>query len=216
MKKSILALSAAAAIGGLGFAGSAQALGYIGVADGLAASGTNATDATGLQFAPGGMGHFLFVPYFSAQGSNATLLNITNTDLHHGKAVKVRFRGAANSDDILDFTLFLSPGDVWAGSISKGSDGFSVLASSDKSCSIPAFPGTGGENPSFRTERLPSYLSGDALAAQTREGYIEILNMADIWADTTAGSLYTNIKHVNGVAPCNYNAAVFQQLLDAN
>jgi len=213
MKKSILALSAAAVVGGLGFAGSAQALGYIG--PGLAVGNSNATNAVGAEFAPGGVGHFLFVPYFSAQGNNATLLNITNTDMQHGKVVKVRFRGAANSDDILDFTLFMSPGDMWTGMVYKDpASGYSKLESKDKSCSIPAFSGTGGQDPTFRDDRLPAYLSGEALAAQTREGYIEILNMADIWADPAAGSLYTNTKHVNGVAPCNYNATVFQNMLD--
>jgi len=215
MKKSILALSAAAVVGGLGFAGSAQALGYIGA--GVAIGNSDATNAQAADFAPGGVGHFLFVPYYSTQGTNATLLNITNTDMQHGKVVKVRFRGAANSDDILDFTLFLSPGDVWAGMIAKDpATNLSQLSSDDKSCSIPAFKGTGGENPTFRTDRLPAYMSDADQAAQTREGYIEILNMADIWADTTAGSLYTNTKHVNGVAPCNYNATVFQNLLDGS
>ena len=68
-------------------------------------------------------------------------------------------------------------------------------------------------------------LTGDNLANGTREGYIEIFNMADIpplkaaaapvadlvgattaGTDATVGStanpLYTAIKHVGGVAPC--------------
>ena len=32
-----------------------------------------------------------------------------NADPPKGEPVKVRFRGAANSDDILDFSVFLSP-----------------------------------------------------------------------------------------------------------
>ena len=35
----------------------------------------------------------------------ATLLNLINTDTVRGKAVKVRFRGAANSDDVYDFQV---------------------------------------------------------------------------------------------------------------
>ena len=30
-----------------------------------------------------------------------------------GEPVKVRFRGAANSDDVMDFRLFLSPAGQW-------------------------------------------------------------------------------------------------------
>ena len=52
----------------------------------------------------GGIGHALITPYFTAQNGNATLISLVNTDLANGKALKVRFRGASNSDDILDFT----------------------------------------------------------------------------------------------------------------
>ena len=226
MKKSILALSAAAAIGGLGFAGSAQALGYIGAADPLnnvdAADAIvkelhPATNANALVFATGGLGHMLFVPYFSSQNGNATMLNITNTDMTYGKVVKVRFRGAANSDDILDFTLFMSPGDMWTGVVTQDPEtGFSKLTSTDKTCSIPAFPSTAsnGENPLFRDLRLPDYKSAAERAAQTREGYIEILNMADIWPDSNKDSLSYNSTHVGGVAPCNYGALGFRNMLE--
>ena len=78
------------------------------------------------------------VPYFNTQGTNATLLNITNTDTVNGKAMKVRFRGGANSDDVFDFQLYLSPGDVWTANIAAGSTGVSRMLTSDKSCTLPA------------------------------------------------------------------------------
>lgn len=37
------------------------------------------------------------------------LLNIVNTDEVNGKAVKLRYRAAANSDDVFDITIYLSP-----------------------------------------------------------------------------------------------------------
>jgi len=96
MKKSTLALSIAAAIGSFGLAGTASAA---------------------MQLNANGIGHQLVFPYFSAQGDNATLLSITNTDTVNGKLVKVRFRGAANSDDLFDFQVLLSPGDVWTAAV---------------------------------------------------------------------------------------------------
>ncbi len=209
MKKSILSLSAAAALGGLGFAGSAHAIGYMGVPatpPGLPAATMNVIN-------PGGVGNMLFTPYFSAQGSSATLFNITNTDGVNGKAVKVRFRGAANSDDVLDFTVFLSPGDVWSASVSRNADtGLARISTSDKSCTIPdasAWPAD------FMTLRLAQYLSPEVLAQNANEGYIEILTMADIppllAGTTTANPLFKNIKHVSGVAPCD--GAAFSTLL---
>lgn len=208
MKKSILSLSAAVALGGLGFAGAANA---------VAVFDTDGATATATILHPAGTGHQLFTPYYTAQGNMATLINLVNTDAVNGKAVKVRFRGAANSDDVLDFTLFLSPGDVWSGMVSQNADGRAQIITPDKSCTIPeqsAWPGV------FSDLRLPSYATAEVKSALTREGYVEVLNMADVppnlalaggAAGTKANPLFTNIKHVAGVAPCS--AAGFANLL---
>lgn len=202
MRKSILSASIAAMIGGLGFAGLANA----------AVHQPAANIAVGLNINEAGTGHILVVPYFTTQGTNATLLNLVNTDTANGKLLKVRFRGASNSDDIFDFTLTMSPGDAWAGKISQGTDGRSQLETSDKSCTLPASVAT--QKNSFPTGRLNSSLTDAQKANETREGYIEILNMADIpkaafsaqgsttTTIPTTNPLYTAIKHVSGVAPC--------------
>jgi len=209
MKKSILSASIAAMIGGLGFAGVASANVYF-----------DAAGATGMRVNEAGTGHILLVPYFTTQGTNATLLNITNTDTNSGKLVKVRFRGASNSDDIFDFTLLLSPGDVWAAKVSQGADGVSRLETSDKSCTLPSTVATQAN--AFPTGRLNPALSAADRANETREGYVEILTMANVPkavlapaqvvpAGTTVNPLWTAIKHVNGVAPCT--TAVLDRLL---
>lgn len=208
MKKSILSASIAAMIGGLGLVAVANAAVLAPRADG----------ATGLTTPDTGLGNILFVPYFTTQGTNATLLNVVNTDTANGKIVKVRFRGAANSDDLFDFTLLLSPGDVWTAKVSQGADGISKLETSDKTCTLPSIVATQAN--SFGTSRLNPALSAADKAAGTREGYIEILNMADVpklssnaqavvannaavvTAGVTTNSLWTAIKHVSGTAPC--------------
>jgi len=204
MKKSTLALSIAAAIGGLGMAGNALA-----VTDFNTVS--TAADATGMLVRnDGGIGHQLVFPYFTAQGANATLLSITNTDTTNGKLVKVRFRGAANSDDLYDFQVALSPGDIWTAAVTRdATSGAASLSTTDKSCTLPA-----SVNGTFNLQRV----DGNA-AAQTLEGYVEVINMANIppvgtqtatstltaaqvLANVQATALFTAIKHVSGVAPC--------------
>ena len=215
MKKNVLALSITAAL--VGLTGGAHAMTNLGGASGTVS-----------EFNGGGPGHKLFVPYFSTQNNNNTLLNIINTDLANGKAVKVRFRGAANSDDIFDFQVFLSPGDVWTAQINQGLDGRSRFTTNDLSCTKPDKSVL--NNTSFVTDRLDTTLTTAQKANGTHEGYIEILNMADIpklaagagptFADVntdfkagvnaTAGGdnpLYTAIKHVKGVAPCATSTA---------
>ena len=235
MKKNVLALSIAAMIGGLGFAGIAAAdvvvgsggrggtVGTTGAAkdvwipDATTASTAwklSATDTRDLSVTQGGTGHSLVVPYFNAQNGNMTVLHVVNTDQNHGKLAKVRFRSAANSDDILDFQVFLSPGDVWTAAVTAGSDGVAQLTTADGTCTLPAL--AKGVSQRFVTDRL-SDKAGD-VAAQTREGYVEIFNMADIDGNKFYGTnrnansdLYTAIKHVNGTAPCT--SSVLNQTL---
>lgn len=199
MKKSTLALSIAAAIGGLGLAGNALA-----ITTSLPDAG--ATASADLVRNDNGIGHQLVFPYFTVQGDNATLLTITNTDTANGKLVKVRFRGAANSDDLYDFQLAMSPGDVWTAALTKdATTGKAQMVTTDKTCTIPldlkAAPVL------FGTTRLDP--SATDIANGTREGYVEVLNMADIpnvFASTAQGyttALFTTIKHASGTAPCS-------------
>ena len=204
MKKSLVALSAAAMVAGLGFAGAAHAIVISDVAPGGANTAVaRAGIADAAAVAPvqnGGVGHIMFTPYFSTANGNTTLLSIVNTDKTYGKAVKVRFRGAANSDDILDFTVLMSPGDVWTASVEQGSDGISRLVSPDSTCVLPwQLTGKEGNDNKFRTFRLDQKLSAAALAEHTQEGYVEYLNMADILPNS---AVFKAIKHVNNVAPC--------------
>jgi len=180
MKKNVLALSISAALCGLGMVGSAHAVTDLGVAGSIG-------NATALKANNDGIGHNLIVPYFTAQGKNATAFTLTNTT-NVAKAVKIRFRGAENSDDVLDFQVFLSPKDVWTASVSQSATGEAMITTSDVSCTKPQF--TAGVGVSFKTGRL----SAATNTAGTREGYIEIFNMADA-PGVTAGTVGAAVTH---------------------
>jgi hypothetical protein len=182
MKKSTLALSIAAALGGLGMAGNA-----------LAVTGFTPAATGSIVLNANGIGHQLVFPYFTAQNGNATLMTITNTDTTNGKLVKVRFRGAGNSDDLYDFQVALSPGDIWTAAVTQdAATGAAKLSTADNSCTVPATV-----NGAFNLQRVDG-----KSAAQSLEGYVEVINMANIPAATAATSLYVAIKHASGKAPC--------------
>ncbi|MGP1516356.1 MAG: hypothetical protein ACTTJV_01925 [Ottowia sp.] len=202
MKKSVLSIGAVLLMGGLG---SAHAVYYFGA--GTTFGHTTAPQATELRQNAGGTGHMLYVPYYSVQGASASYINITNTDKDNGKAVKVRFRGAANSDDVLDFTLLLSPRDVWTARITKDQQGHATISTEDNSCTLPTFPASGQP---FITQRLAGYLTDAAKLSHTREGYVEILNMADIPPGT---KLFEAIEHSAKGVPGNCNATAVQTTL---
>ncbi|ARU05737.1 hypothetical protein CCO03_14520 [Comamonas serinivorans] len=144
------------------------------------------TTATQLRWTSDEPGHQLITPYFSTQGDNNTLLSWVNTDRTNGKLLKVRFRGAANGDTLLDFTVLLGPGDVWTASLSQGEDGITRLTSPDGSCTLPASL----KDVAFRTDRLQPGLTATAQAMHTREGLVETVQMADV----APGSLYDEVR----------------------
>jgi hypothetical protein len=157
--------------------------------------------ATVMQVNPSGIGHVNIVPYYAVGNGFDTYVNITNTDTRNGKAVKLRFRAAGNGDTVYDITLLLSPGDRWAAAITMDRPtGLPRLVHGDRSCTLPT-----AVQATFGTARL----SGSPAARFTKamhasEGYVEILNMADVppGAAPSASPLFTAIQHVSGVAPC--------------
>ncbi len=217
MKRNALALGVAAA---LGLVGVAQA-------QNIVAATPAAPIANAFEFNPQGVGHVLIAPYYTAAGGNFTNINIVNTDSVNGKLVKVRFRSAANSDDVFDFQLFMSPNDMWSAAIAEDeATGLATLLTHDTSCTLPSGV-KGGTANLFVTDRINAVgLADGDLQAWTREGYVEVLNMADIPGPTApapikaatydvdedglgkAGQLFRTVKHVSGVAPCDYSGVL--------
>lgn len=144
---------------------------------------------------PQGTGQALLYPYYTAESGNDTYIQITNTS-NVGKVVKVRFLESKNSQEVLDFNLYLSAHDVWAGAVTATADG-AKLVTQDKSCTVGAIPAAGQPFVNYR------YLGdSDTSLARTREGHVEIIGMSDI---VTGSSISTAITHVNGVpANCSF------------
>lgn len=169
---------------------------------------------------PDGLGQVLIYPYYTSQGGNDTLLSVVNTS-NIAKAVKVRFLEGRNSREVLDFHLYLSPFDVWTAAvfqIPEGTSGFPAagVLSRDNSCTVPQLGSSdlGGTFAGAPYEPFVNYAYADLDHApnaaallgsleRTREGYLEIIEMANVV--TAPGTTW--ITHVNGV-PGNCAAAV--------
>ena len=141
-----------------------------------------------------GLGQALVYPYYTVRAGNSTLLSVVNTTTS-AKAVKVRFLDGKNSQEVLDFNLFLSAKDVWTGLIAATTDGAAILTA-DKSCTNPRIPAAGQPFRNF-------LFVNDAPALQTldrtREGYVEMIEMATI---PNLSSLGKDVTHVAGVPAC--------------
>ncbi len=221
-------LHTAMLLGGVFFAGANLA--HAGVIQGTgtatlvsipSATQLGATDAVGFQMAESGTGHMLVVPYFTAQAGQMSVLHLVNTDTVNGKAVKLRYRGAGNGDTLLDFTILLSPVDVWTGAVLVGNDGRAHIITADTSCTYPRIQPN--QLQPFSTARLNPQWSAAELANNTREGYVEAIVMADIPAYLRYGAggnnqsaLYTAISPVAGVPTCAPSALDAALLTDTS
>jgi hypothetical protein len=166
MKKKILSVAVLAALG----AGSAQAVNM-------------STDGTG---------EVLLFPYYTVQGNEETLLSIVNTT-NQGKAVKVRFREAYNTREVLDFHVYLSPYDVWVAKIRDSANGGAEVITPDNSCT------TMDNNPEvFRTLLFDD--GGPTGVERTREGYFTAIEMGVIQSMDLDGNGREDYVHgANGI-----------------
>lgn len=159
---------------------------------GMAVAGS----AGAVQLSQDGTGSALIYPYYTVRqagnGAYDTYLNVTNTTAS-AKVVKVRFLEGKNSREVLDFNLWLSPNDVWAGMIQATASG-ATLTSSDESCvstkggvtkSIAGgisftFTNAGYIGGTADPLNLSNTDAADTSLDRTREGYVEIIEMGEV------------------------------------
>jgi len=166
---------------------------------------------------PDGLGQALIYPYYTVNKGNTTLISVVNTT-GQTKAVKVRILEGRNSNEVLDFNLYMSPFDVWTAAItSSGPEGTNPaaapagrLSTGDRSCTVPAIPAGGVDFFNFEYARpdatgtVPK-ANGPFELSRTREGHIEVIEMGVVTNVGTAASTQfaTAAKHSALGVPAN-------------
>jgi hypothetical protein len=156
-----------------------------------------AVSATGqsMYINEGGLGEVLVYPFYSSSGGNDTYVQVVNTT-NFTKAVKVRFIEAQNSDEVLDFNLYLSPQDEWAAVVTTNPllGGPAIVRTVDNSCTVPELGTQGGTKKTLANGDIvrdqpfsTALFTGDTDTSneRTTEGYIEIIEMGQL--DPTFG-----------------------------
>ena len=126
------------------------------------------------------LGEWVIVPYYTVNEDWVTGLHIINTSALT-QVLKVRFRRKADSLDVLDFNLILSPYDEWTGTV-RGETGAVELVTSDRSCSAPV-------------ELQANGIAPFQIQEGVEEGYIEIVGMGSAPVTSPIG---ISSKHVDG------------------
>ncbi len=160
--------------------------------------------AFGMTMNPRGTGQVLIYPYFTVNAHQQTLLAVTNTT-PRGKAVHLRFREGYNGREILGVNIFLSAFDTWAAAVFALDDaglpgtGAAVLVA-DHSCTLPSFVTSpkmpdGNSYQPFSNDLYTGAHSdtGPTTDDRTREGFFEIIEMAEV-----TGPSLASISPANG------------------
>lgn len=131
--------------------------------------------AGAVEVAQGGKGDLLIAPVFMTGGGWTSELKVINTNTADSAVAKVVFHGPVQSEEVLDFLIYLSPGDVWTGTVVQNADGTVGISSSDPSSILatnlpdqcPSADGTSGLDPAVAKFTTP-HTVGYATVTQSR------------------------------------------------
>ena len=153
-------------------------------------TGVAATAQAAMFVNPENTGQVLLFPYYNAENGNETSMHIVNTT-NKAKAVKVRFMEYANSQEVLDFNLYLSAEDHFSFTIFKNPNGDGgAIITRDNSCTVPALgdatagvPGSSTTNADGSITRIQPFLpyqyskDKDNGISRSLVGHVEVLEM---------------------------------------
>jgi hypothetical protein len=156
---------------------------------------------------PRGTGQVLLFPYFNVNRHQQTLIAVSNLT-SAAKVARVRFREAYDGREVLDFNLFLAPHSTWTSALFSLDDaglsgGGAAILLDDKLCTGPAFSNSNKLPDGRLYQPFLNYAYTGANAdtgptddTRTREGYFEIIEMAEL-----TGATRSAITPVSGIPP---------------
>jgi len=195
---------------------------------GLAGAAGIVGSAQAVNINPDGLGQVLIYPYYTTNAGNQTTLSVVNTTAD-GKAVKVRFLEGENSQEVLDFNLYMSRYDVWTAVI-YNDGGTPTMATGDTTCTVPYIYSYGNRpfgTPGGQQEFLNYELDDGGWTGISRatEGHFEMIEMGTLTDETSGGNGWTGgsewaATHVAGSPPLSHQPSIGSyrvcgQLVDA-
>lgn len=134
------------------------------------------SSAMAVEVSDGGKGDVLIAPMFMTGGGWTSELKVINTNTTDSAVAKVVFHAPTNSAELLDFLIYLTPGDVWVGTVAQAADGtVSVTSTDDSSIRVadaagcPSATGAGATTSApFAANFSVNFTSGYVNVFQTR------------------------------------------------
>jgi hypothetical protein len=146
----------------------------------LMVSGSALAADVDVRVSPTGVGDLLWAPAYMIGGGWQTKLKVVNTDLTNSVVAKVIVRDNIRSEERIDWFVYLSPGDVWEGTLrcleadANGQCTRSVVESDDDSVLVYQ------SNTQWASTATPAAYPGGTgthRAAMANLGYVEIVGL---------------------------------------
>lgn len=124
-----------------------------------------------------GTGDYLLAPVYYAVNNWSTELKVVNTNTTKAVVAKVVVRESKESKEIMDFAIYLTPGDVWTGVI-YDDNGIIKLKSTDDSMIIGGQPASPGHPIIIGSHARREDPESGKYHQENWHGYVEIFGMA--------------------------------------
>jgi len=160
--------------------------------------------------APNNKGDALIFPWFQTVGGGwGTKLTVINTDEKNSVVAKVVIRSFQNSEELLDFLLYLSPADVWTGKIYVDAAGKVKIWSDDDSVVVDVETAI----PVFATKAVPmekEIFQPTCVTDSNTWGYVDVVVAAIGELKNAAGVAGPGVSKEDifvdyGLIPSGYN-----------
>lgn len=157
-----------------------------------------------VKIAPNGKGDVLIYPFYAAiDGGWETKLTVVNTDLYYSTVAKVIVRSPIYSEELLDFFIYLSPTDMWTGTLKYDAVQGTIMVSDDDSIVSRL---DGSNNPIWGNVETASraLIVPTGLGDFNQMGYIYVVNIAS-WFEgnppVDKDDIYDEYQLITSIAP---------------
>ena len=170
--------------------------------------------AYAVHFSADGLGDSLS-NYYTTHNGNATLINYTNTS-DQTIAMRVRIHEYRNSRS-WDFTVILSPYDVWNATIADGGDIGPVIYTADESCTIPAISRDAANPTLIANAAFMAAIDdgGPVTVDRLKEGYVNAIVMGSKATDAQGFGLEPDSCAMETARFVNYGGTAWNDLINA-
>ena len=157
-----------------------------------------------VKVAPGNKGDVLVFPFYAAiDGGWETKLTVINTDQALSTVAKVVVRSPIYSEELLDFFIYLSPTDVWTGTLLYDATGGVTLESDDDSI-VSRLDGSG--NPVWGDEETArrALVAPSGVGDFNEMGYVYVINIASFdegLPQVDKDDIYDTYQGIISIAP---------------